>query len=268
MSHVRTIDAEYLKKEYRDATNLNARIQLHQRFSLNPYGWVRWVFDQFDLPPECRILELGCGPGSLWLENMGRIPAGWEILLTDFSAGMLGQAQQDLAGKRIFQYQVVDAQHAPLPFDDRTFEVVIANHMLYYITNKPGLLAEIRRVLSPGGRFYASTVGERHLVELVDLMTRFDKKLATWGAGTNSFTLENGAELISGYFPDVDLRRYKDGLAVTEIEPLLAYIQSSKLDLEEERVPQLKTFLEDEMKKAGGVLRITKDSGIFISSRV
>ena len=155
----------------------------------------------------------------------------------------------------------------PLPFDDETFDAVIANHMIYYIEEKPALLAEIRRVLLPGGRFYASTVGERHLVELVDLITRFDAKLAAWGAGTNPFTLENGAELVARYFPDVVLRRYEDGLAVTEVEPLLAYIMSSKLELEDEHIPQLKKFLEDEMKRGGGVLRITKDLGIFVSSK-
>ncbi len=267
MSRADTIDPEYLKKEYQDANNLNARIRLHQRFSLNPYGWMHWVFDQFDLPPLCRILELGCGPGSLWLENMDRVPVGWDILLTDFSAGMLRQAKQNLGGNGSFRFQILDAQNTPLPLEDGTFEVVIANHMLYYITDKPALLAEIYRVLRPGGRFYASTIGERHLAELVDLITRFDEKLAAWGTGTNTFTLENGAELIARNFPDVSLRRYEDGLAVTEVEPLLAYIQSSKLDLEEERIPKLKTFLENEMKKAGGVLRITKDSGIFISSK-
>jgi SAM-dependent methyltransferase len=267
MAHIDTMDTEYLKKEYRDAKNLNARIQLHQRFSLNPHGWTRWGFDRLDLPPQCRILELGCGSGSLWVENLDRIPEGWEILLTDFSTGMLVQAQENLGGKRPFHFQVVDAQQSPLPFDNETFGAVIANHMLYYIVDKPALLVEIRRVLKSGGQFYASTIGEQHLVELVDLMTRFDKKLAAWGAGANPFTLENGSELITGYFPDVVLRLYEDGLAVSEVEPLLAYIQSSRLDIEEERIPQLKTFLEDEMKRSGGVLRITKDSGIFISSK-
>lgn len=267
MSHAGTIDLEYLKKEYRDATNLNARIRLHQLFSLNPYGWLRWVFDQLELPPRCRILELGCGPGSLWLENLERIPQGWEILLTDYSEGMLKQAQENLAGKRDFQYQIVDAQHTPLPFEDETFGGVIANHMIYYIADKPALFAEIQRVLKPGGHFYATTVGERHLVELAGLITRFDEKLAAWGMGTPSFTIENGAEQIAGYFPDVLLKRYQDGLAVTEVEPLLAYILSSKLDLEGERIGQIKEFLEEEMVKCGGVIRITKDSGIFISSR-
>jgi SAM-dependent methyltransferase len=267
MSRVDPIDAEYLKKEYGDATNLNARIRLHQRFSLNPYGWLRWIFDQFDLPAQCRILELGCGPGSLWLENLDRIPNGWEMLLTDFSTGMLEQIQQNLGGKGGFRFQLLDANTTPLPFAEATFDAVIANHMLYYITDKPELLAEIQRVLLPGGRFYASTIGERHLVELVDLISRFDPKLAAWGAGANPFTLGNGAEMIAEYFPDVSLHHYEDGLVVTEVEPLLAYIMSSKLELEDIRITELKKFLEDEMKRNGGVLRITKVSGIFISSK-
>jgi ubiquinone/menaquinone biosynthesis C-methylase UbiE len=268
MSRGNTIDAEYLKKEYHDAANLNARIQLHQRFSLNPYGWLRWVFDQFELSPKSRILELGCGPGSLWLENLDRIPEGWDILLTDFSPGMLQQTQENLAGKRAFQYKVVDAQHRPLPFEDDAFDAVIANHMLYYISDKPSLFSEIRRILQPGGRFFASTVGVRHLFELVGLITRFDSHLADWGQSTNPFTLENGAVMIAEYFPDVSLKRYDDRLAVNEVEPLLAYLLSSKLDIEEERIPQLKKFLEDEMDKCGGVVRITKDSGIFLSRKV
>ena len=36
--------------QYRTTANLQARITLHERFSVNPYGWQRWVFDQFDLP--------------------------------------------------------------------------------------------------------------------------------------------------------------------------------------------------------------------------
>ena len=56
-------------KQYRDSGNLKARIALHSRFSTNPYGWFRWVFDHLDLPPQNRLLELGCGAGDLWVEN-------------------------------------------------------------------------------------------------------------------------------------------------------------------------------------------------------
>jgi hypothetical protein len=71
-------DQEFLlTDQYKNASNLDARIQLHRLFSINKYGWMRWVFDQFDLPPACRILDLGCGPADLWVQNLERIPAGW-----------------------------------------------------------------------------------------------------------------------------------------------------------------------------------------------
>ena len=89
MSLAHKANQEYLACQYRNASNLNARIDLHQRFSTNKYGWQRWIFDQLDLPLQCRILELGCGPGNLWLENLDRIPESWDIVLSDFSAGML-----------------------------------------------------------------------------------------------------------------------------------------------------------------------------------
>ena len=82
-----------LTEQYRDAAKLRARMGLHERFSVNPYGWHRWVFDQLDLSPRGRVLELGCGPAALWRENGERIPAGWTVVLADLSPGMLREAR-------------------------------------------------------------------------------------------------------------------------------------------------------------------------------
>ena len=54
-----------LTDQYRDASKLQARMGVHERYSVNQYGWHRWVFDQLDLPPQSRVLELGCGPAIL-----------------------------------------------------------------------------------------------------------------------------------------------------------------------------------------------------------
>ena len=261
-------DSQYLSDQYRNATNLDARIQLHQRFSANKYGWMRWVFDQLQLPEQCHILELGCGTGELWSENLGRVPERWEILLTDFTEGMLLDAEQKLKGNPQFKYEIVDAGSLPLPFESYSFDAVIANHMLFHITDKPGLFAEILRVLKPGGRFYASTVGENHLVEIVKMISRFDSGLADWGNVTDAFTLENGAAQLSPWFNEVALHRYQDALLVTEVEPLLDYILSGWISLEADDLIRFKACVESEMESGGGVIRITKDSGIFESIRI
>jgi ubiquinone/menaquinone biosynthesis C-methylase UbiE len=192
-------DPHYLKKQYKDSSNLDARIQLHQRYSVNKYGWQLWVFDQLDLPYQCRLLELGCGPGNLWQENLSRIPANWEITLSDFSAGMLEDARRKLEKRGLFQFKVIDAQS--IPCENGYFDAVIANHMLYHVPDRPAALAEIRRVLKPNGHFYASTVGERHLIEIRDLKMKFNPALAALGRVTDPFTLENGmVQILTQFF--------------------------------------------------------------------
>ncbi|MBN1964831.1 MAG: class I SAM-dependent methyltransferase, partial [Anaerolineae bacterium] len=171
-------DQDYLRGEqYKDSRNLGARAGLHQGFSTNTYGWQRWVFDQLEnLPPDAharaRVVELGCGPGWLWRENVNRVPAGWHVTLTDLSPGMIAEAQAALADSgRAFAFDVVDAQS--LPYDDAALDAVVANHMLYHVPDRHRALAEIARALKPGGRLIAATNGAAHMQELFDLIGRF-----------------------------------------------------------------------------------------------
>lgn len=263
----RIADQSFLKQQYLDAANLGDRISLHARFSTNPYGWHPWVFDQLDLGPECRVLELGCGPGRLWSENLHRVPPGWQITLSDFSPGMLDAARATLGDSRSFALQEVDAQ--AIPFGDESFDAVIANHMLYHVPDRPRALAEIRRVLRPGGRIYASTVGERHLAELYELALAFDRALGAWGERpTESFRLENGAAQLAPLFSDIDVRRYPDALLVDEAAPLAAFVASQDPagTLVGERRAAFVAYLEHILRSAGA-LHITKDSGLFIARR-
>src|SRR5262245_4726991 len=91
------VDRQYLLNEqYKDASNLNTRLQFFQRFSTNAVDQYRWIFDHFKLAPSSRILELGCGSGLLWQNNLDRVPPDWTITLSDFSSGMLQEAQYNL----------------------------------------------------------------------------------------------------------------------------------------------------------------------------
>jgi SAM-dependent methyltransferase len=256
-------DPNYVRSQYQTASNLNARIRLHQLFSTNPYGWQRWLFDQFKFPAQGRILELGCGDGILWRENLDRIPPGLEFLITDLSAGMVQQAQKNLSShSHNFQFKGIDAQS--LPWDDPFFDVVIANHMLYHVPDRAKALAEIRRVLKPGGRFFASTVGENHLKEMNDLVSKFDPQLAARGqVPADSFTLENGAAQLMDFFDPVLLYRYPDSLAVTDAAPLTEYILSWPLELPAGQQASLGRFVRQALQQSGGKLVITKDSGLF-----
>jgi len=253
-----------LHDQYRDSSNLEARVRLHRLFSTNKYGWNRWCFDQFDLPPDARVLELGCGPGYLWRDNVDRIPASWDIALSDFSGGMLDRARANLK-ERAFRFEIIDAQS--IPFEAAAFDAVIANHLLYHVPDLPAALAEIRRVLKPGGGAYLATNGDAHLRELHALLARFDdSRVFDWNAQTTArFSLDRGGGMIGRVFSRYEVRRYVDNLIVTEAAPLIDYVLSlARRSDAHARRADLTAFIEAELQARGSIF-ITKDSGLFIA---
>ncbi|HUU23274.1 MAG TPA: class I SAM-dependent methyltransferase [Phycisphaerae bacterium] len=258
----------WLKAQYADGRNVSARADLQSRFSTNPHPWPVWAFDQLELPDRCRILELGCGPAWLWARNLARVPAGWEVTLSDFSTGILDEARQALsAAGRPFSFEVIDAQS--IPFDDSSFDAVIANHMLYHVVDLDAALGEIRRVLVPGGRLFAATNGLGHMRELRELVRSVaaEMPMAREGGAANRFGLGNGAELLGAFFEDVELRRYEDALSVPDADPLVAYVLSARDggDLPAEKVEKLRRRLAEAIAQ-GGAFHITKSVGMFLAA--
>lgn len=250
-------DPQYLKTDqYRDSTNLDARVVLHQRFSTNPYGWFKWVFDALlKLPEHAKILELGCGPAYLWKDNISHIPTGWSVTLSDLSPGMLDAAWRNLVVTgRTFQFQEIDAQS--IPFEEETFDAVIANHMLYHVPDRAKAFSEIRRVLKPSGYLFATTIGQNHLKELGNWI-----RFVSFGS---PFTLENGFEQLKQFFPQVTLSRYLDSLHVTEVKPMVGFILSTSYSahMGEGQLAALENELEQELQENGKIF-ISKDSGLF-----
>jgi SAM-dependent methyltransferase len=260
-------DQDYLcNEQYKNARNINARIRMHVEFSTNKYGWFRWVFDQYEIAPQARILELGCGPGDLWLENIDRIPEGWEITLSDFSPGMLTKAQEKLVSQHHpFTFKVIDAQS--IPYEADHFDVVIANHFLYHVPDRPKAIAEIRRVLKPGGPLYTTTIGMDHMKELPDLVERFDPENGGFLRNTEvPFTLEDGTEQLRTQFSAIEMRRYEDELRVTDADVMVDYAFSGmRLGLARSRRDEFYRYIEQEMAANDGVIVIKKDSGIFLA---
>ena len=257
-------DQQYLKSDqYRDPSNLDARIVIHQRFSTNPYGWFKWVFDTLlKLPENAKILELGSGHALLWKENSSRIPPGWVITLSDLSSGMLDAAWRNLViTGRAFQFKEIDAQS--IPFEEETFDAVIANHMLYHVPDRPKAFAEIKRVLKPGGHLVATTVGEHHMQEMMNWFRQVHVS-KIWDSFANPFTLENGLKQLKPFFPQISISSYKDNLEITEIEPILAYIRSGMRvpELSEAELENLQDDLKSKLKENGRIF-ISKDSGLF-----
>lgn len=210
--------SESLGDQYATDANLNARIELHARFSTHP-TWGRWLFEHEAPGPRARILEIGCGPATtLWGSNLERIDPSWQITLTDASVGMIDAARTVLGARA--EYAVANAEE--LPFADGSFDVVLSNHMLYHVEDRPKAFAEIGRVLVPAGIFHAATNGDGHMHELGELTPWWPPD-----THTRAFGLESGPAQLEPFFVDIRVERFEDDLAVTEVEPVLAYLRSS-----------------------------------------
>ena len=250
----------YLREmQYRDDTNLNARSALHERFSVNPVGLQRWVFDQLDLPARARILEVGCGPGNLWVANVARIPEGWQIVLSDFSPGMVRAACRRLSS-RSFAFEVADAE--AVPHRARTFDAVIANHMLYHVSNRRRAIAEFGEVLKPDGVLYAVTNGLGHMREIDDVLAA--RGVSEAGARhSRAFGLETGGDQLRSSFGEVELRRYEDRLEVTDPDAIVAYVLSMSVahpvNADELRREICAVIARD------GLFAVSKATGMFVA---
>lgn len=259
---------EGLRRQYKDSSNLMARVQLHDRFGQIKRDFHRWVFEHLHVPQNGAVLELGCGPGQLWVRNKDRIPPDWRITLSDFSPGMLKEAEENLRDSgRSFSFQLIDAQ--AIPFAAQSLDTVIANHMLYHVPDKPKALSEMRRILKPDGRLYTVTNGEKHLRELRELLVPFtDPSIVSQSilleSDARSYTVENAVPQLRRWFAHVEVDATEDQLVVTEAEPLMAYICSGYLKnvLTEEQLDALRKTIEQRIA-ADGAVRITRASGML-----
>ena len=254
-----------LKAQYRNSTNISARIRLHRLFSSNKQGWFPWIYEQCQITEGMKILELGCGNGRLWIENKAKLPADCEIILSDISEGMIRDVrrEQSLQDDR-FSFAAFDC-HA-IPYEDASFDLVIANHVLFYCKDVDRVCSEVGRVLKPGGRFVCGTYGMAHMQEVSRLVTQFDDRITLSGENLyEHFGKENGAQALAPYFAEVDWQQYEDALIVTQAEPLIEYVLSCHGNQNQyilEKYNKFRKYVEGQIRNG---YTITKDAGIFIS---
>lgn len=258
MSEINQI--ETVKKQYNNSNRLNTRISIHQKYSTNKLGFGNWIYNNYDLSSNICILELGCGTGEMWKGKIDNLPSNSKLYLTDYSEGMVTKAKELLGKKDNVFYNVVNIEN--IPYDDLCFDRVIANMMLYHVSNISKALSEVRRVLKDEGYFYCATYGENRIVDsiadMLNLNIEEDKKI---------FTLQNGYEILKPYFKTVKRLDYNDSLDITDLDDLLDYLYSldgisaiTKIDRQ-----LLKVSLQNKM--TDGVLHIPKEYGMFVCKK-
>ena len=256
------VEKTSVEKQYATADNLALRIAFQQRFSQNQYGFGPWLMDRYDFPPNARVLEIGCGTGVMWKGKQALIDSFSSIILTDFSEGMLAEAKKSLASISGVAFRQADIQE--LPFADDSFDFVIANMMLYHVPDKEKAVREVRRVLKKGGVFACATYGEEGLPSY---MGRLLQGVVSFRPLNNTFTLQNGEDILKTAFENVEKREYPDEFLVDDADAVIGYLMSMTgmitADSGEFPAEKVRSILQEKIGR-GGALHIPKQYGTFI----
>jgi SAM-dependent methyltransferase len=260
---------DYLRNvQYRDSTKLLARANLHRKHSTSSVRFIPWLAAQIDWPEHARVLDVGCGPGWFWTQSTDVVPTAIRLTLSDLSPGMVTIASDRVRSTTSHVIEAsLEADAQDLPFDDQSFDVVVANFMLYHVPEPLKAIGEFARVLRPSGALLTATNGPGNLREMNEVVN------AIFGVNQShrsidAFGSETGAAMLESAFDRVAWHRYDDVIRCSDPEDVVAYICSSPPG--ENATPEQSTELREELGRrfeaGGGVMTISKNTGTFVSS--
>ena len=201
-------DPVHVQEQYEREDNLRARQGLYEETEGPNAADVLWQ-TLVEWKPRL-VLEVGGGPGELAQRIQQEL--GASVAFVDSSPRMV-----ELARARGVDAQVGDIQE--LAFADGTFDTVVAAWMLYHVPDLDRGLAEVARVLRPGGALIAVTNSVHHLSELRDLVAQPN----LWA---DSFSRENGESHLGRHFAHIDRFDMETVVTVRDRQKLVAYCDS------------------------------------------
>lgn len=227
-------DPDTLRQMYATDEAWRIRQETHDRYSVPAVDFSAWALGCINWNGEERILDLGCGPGR-WHATVRKLLPNVVYYGIDLHPGMLAHHPAPRA--------LTVGNALRLPYTDGSFDVVMANHMMYHIPDIEGAIKEIRRVLKPDGVLMATTNSVHNMPELQVLLHRAVTLLVPPGTDrfqtplppSDLFTLETGTRLLSRHFYAVARYDLPSALVFPAAEPVLAYLESTRAA----REPQL-----------------------------
>jgi SAM-dependent methyltransferase len=261
-------DQHYLRRQYKTQDNLNVRIRTHELYGTPQVDFASWVLDRVDWQGHEQVLDVGCGSG-LYVEPARERSASY--VAGDLSLGMLQKLERPALAR-------VNLDAHAIPLADDEVDIILANHMLYHVSDQDRALREFVRVLKPSGRLLAATNSVSNMGELQSLgrqaLTLLGAPEPEIGGPALSFNLENGGRVLGRHFAHVQRHDLPGALVFPSPEPVIAYLDSGR-DRFLERLPStlswddlraaFATILADHIEK-NGAFRVGKLTGVFVCS--
>ncbi|MBK8026885.1 MAG: methyltransferase domain-containing protein [Chloroflexi bacterium] len=265
------VDPEVVQKQYAAPAFLRIMQETHDQFTFPQVDFAGWVLERCQLRGNERILDIGAGPGRYYEAIRSRFP-DIDYTALDNSPGMLTN--------HTGAYKVIAGAEA-LPFPTASFDVVMANHMLYHVPNVNVALVEMRRVVKQDGIVVAATNSATSMPQFVELLRRGILLMSKPGTPMTplqppqiNFSLENGAQQMAQHFFAVVRHDLPGTLVFPEPAPAMRYLETWRA-MREPLLPlgvkweDVMLVIRDQINriiKHFGDLSVEKLSGVLIAS--
>jgi SAM-dependent methyltransferase len=254
-------------QQYGDSRQLAARARLNRDHGIAETPWFAWVARQLGFQSNDHVLDVGCGPGWFWSEAASEMPEGLALTLVDASAGMVAEALQACKPLRLSSVEGRTADAASLPFADSSFDKVVAMHMLYHVPEPAAAIAEMYRVLKPGGLLAVTTNGPGNMQEIRDL---------AWALGSGSgeaettFGYADAERLMRARFGNVTMTEHAAHLRITDPQDVFLALTSYPPGdgADEAQRAALQAAIAAAFQRHNDVLDVRKETGLFISRKL
>lgn len=257
-------DQKYLRDvQYRTGERLDARAHLHRTYSTGEQTLQAFAARLVDWSQVADVLEAGCGTGMFWTDGVA--PTSIDLTLTDLSPGMVDEASARARGAGFDRITGRACDVQSLPFEHESFDLVMANHMLYHVPDPDLAIAELARVVRPDGTVMAATNGYGHMGEIKQLT---DEAFSDHGEELYEvFGIDTGERRLRERFAEVTWHAYDNDLIVDKPADVVAYGLSfppgedaGPADIERFEAAVARQF-------ADGPMRIRTRAGVFICRR-
>ncbi len=214
-------DADYVRRQYAGEQHLATRRSVWQPGAdgRDPATSAVGVIATEVAAGGRRVLEVGCGAG-IFADRLVREVPGVDLTATDQSARFVELTAALTEGHGVATREA-DLEH--LPFEDASYDVVAALWMLYHLPDLHRGLAEIERVLRPGGLLVAVTNGDEHVALL--------RREAGGLPEVTQFSRENGEAALARHFDDVRREDFSGRAVFPDHAAAMAYLTSSQEDV-------------------------------------
>jgi ubiquinone/menaquinone biosynthesis C-methylase UbiE len=255
------------KAQYSDSRKLAARARLNSEYTITETPWFVWVAQQLPLKANDRVLDVGCGPAWFWEHAAGHHPDGLNLVLTDMSQGMVDEAVTRCQALRFGSVHGQQADANALPFDDEAFDAVIAMHMLYHVPNPAVAIAEMHRVLKPGGILAVTTNGANNMRGLYELTSAFGSAPSDPAAA--AFGYDAAEKLLRDRFGNLTKAQHPARMRVTDPEDVFLALTSYPPGdtASEAQLASFREAIDQVFKRGNGVLEVEKETGLFVSRK-